>query len=99
MGFVQQQLEKRIPARARASMWGVRLIFEPYAEMACAAWSSVMMKSTLRRASRAAPMSPRGSSPASAAPPTARMKSFLPMLMRLLLLRGGRFQACSREAS
>ena len=43
IGFVQKQFLSSIPSRASRSMCGVLLIRDPYALIACAAWSSVMM--------------------------------------------------------
>ena len=47
--FVQKQLSNRMPSAAMRSMFGVWLIRLPYAEMACAAWSSDMMNTKLGR--------------------------------------------------
>jgi hypothetical protein len=47
--FVQKQASKRIPSAARRSICGVALMRLPYAPMACAAWSSAMMKTMFGR--------------------------------------------------
>jgi len=49
MAFVQKLFRKMAPSSAIRSMFGVRLIRDPYAEMACGAWSSEKMKRTLGR--------------------------------------------------
>jgi hypothetical protein len=41
--FVQKQLSSLMPSLAIRSMCGVSLMTLPYAPIACAAWSSVMM--------------------------------------------------------
>src|SRR4029078_10379919 len=41
--LVTNALSNRIPSFASRSMFGVWLIFDPYAEIACDAWSSDMM--------------------------------------------------------
>ena len=43
IGFVQKQLVSTTPLRAISSMCGVLFIREPYAPIACAAWSSDMI--------------------------------------------------------
>ena len=47
--FVAKQLSNRQPHAAISSIRGVSLTTEPYAPMACAAWSSVRMKTTFGR--------------------------------------------------
>ena len=41
--FVAKTFVRSAPSRARRSRFGVLLTRDPYAPMACAAWSSVMM--------------------------------------------------------
>src|SRR5215210_5704560 len=53
--LVAKTLVRIAPSRARRSRFGVSLTFDPYAPMACAAWSSVMMKRMLGREGRWAP--------------------------------------------
>ena len=48
--FVTNVLRNSIPSRARRSMFGVSFTREPYAEIACAAWSSDMMNTMFGRA-------------------------------------------------
>ena len=43
MEFVTNTLVSTAPSRARRSMFGVWFTCDPYAPMACAAWSSDMM--------------------------------------------------------
>ncbi len=58
MGLVQKQFERIMPLRAISSMCGVLLIREPYAPIACAAWSSVMMYRIFNLRAFAAEMNP-----------------------------------------
>src|SRR5687767_5181997 len=56
MELVTKQLSKRIPSRAMRSMLGVWLIFDPYALIACDAWSSEKMNRMLGRVACACAM-------------------------------------------
>ena len=47
--LVAKQLSRRQPSRAISSIRGVVLTTEPYAPMACAAWSSVSTITTFGR--------------------------------------------------
>ena len=67
MGLVQKQFERIMPLRAISSMCGVLLIREPYAPIACAAWSSVMMYRMFSRRAFAAERNPPPQHLASAA--------------------------------
>jgi len=58
--LVQQAASKRIPAAAIRSMFGVVVIRLPYAESACAAWSSAITKTMSGRVSGTPPCSPGG---------------------------------------
>ena len=84
--MVQKQFERIIPLRAISSMCGVLLIREPYAPIACAAWSSVMIYRMLSRfalaaASRFPPR--RDENAAAAARPG--IKSRLDVFMRSII--------------
>ena len=50
--LVAKTLVSSAPSRASRSRCGVLLTRDPYAPMACAAWSSVMMKMMLGRPAR-----------------------------------------------
>src|SRR6186997_2125348 len=76
--FVAKTLVSFAPSCARRSRFGVRFTRDPYAPMACAAWSSVMMNRMFGRATRA----PCGRATAGSSASVASVAASAPMHRR-----------------